>query len=139
MGKRFALLWTPFVLVLAFALPATTAAANGYTFTKVTQHCYGSQGQNVYLRVRLTAAGSTTTNKLTINSKSQYFSGGKWRNSYTWKQDKSTFTPNGSSHSIDYSYTHEGNNTYNWRIVSTLKAWHGNQLLASKVLTGLAC
>jgi len=139
MAKRLVFLWTLAVVALEIVLPASTMAATGYTFTKVDQHCYGSQGQDVYLRVRLTAAGSTTANKLTINAKSQYFSGGKWRNSYTWKQNKTTFTPNGSSHSIDYSYTHEGNNTYNWRIVATLRAWHGTQQLASKTLTSLAC
>lgn len=141
MKQRFALLWAPFVvaLALALALPASTMAANGYTFTVVNQHCYGSQGQNVYFRVRLTAAGSTMANRLTINSQSQYYSNGKWHKSYVWAQDKTTYSPNGQAHSIDYSYTHEGTNTYNWRIVSKLRAWSGTQLLASKTLKSQSC
>lgn len=126
-------------MTLALMLAAPTAATTGYTFVKVNQHCYGAQGQDVYLRVKLTAAGTASANKLTIDSQSQYFSGGKWHKSYVWAQNKTTFTPNGQSHSIDYSYDHTGTNTYNWRIVSKLRAWNGTHLLASKTLKSLAC
>lgn len=139
MKKRLVLLWTPVLLALALAMAPTTAATTGFTFTKVGQHCYGAQGQNVYLRVRLKAAGSTSANKLTIDSKSQYYNGGRWHKYYTFAQDKSTFVANGDPHSIDYSYTHEGTNQYNWRIVSKLRAWHGTQVLASKTIKSLAC
>ncbi|MEP7378912.1 MAG: hypothetical protein ABI725_05050 [Chloroflexota bacterium] len=139
MKKRLVLLWTPVVMALALTLAPVTAATTGYTFVKVDQHCYGAQGQNVYFRVRLTAAGSTAANKLTINSQSQYFSGAKWHKFYVWGQNKTTFTPNGQQHSIDYSYTHEGTNANNWRIVSKLRAWNGTHLLASKTLKSLAC
>ncbi|MDL2335290.1 MAG: hypothetical protein QFC55_04595 [Chloroflexota bacterium] len=127
------------VLALTLALAAPTAATTGYTFVTVNQHCYGAQFQDVYFRVRLTAAGSTSANKLTINSQSQYFSGGKWHKSYVYSQDKTSFAPNGQPHSIDYSYTHEGTNANNWRIVSKLRAWNGTHLLASKTLKSLAC
>jgi hypothetical protein len=139
MKKRLVLLWMPLLLALGLAMAPTTAATTGYTFVKVDQHCFGAQGQDVYFRVRLTAAGSTTANKLTINSVSQYYNGGKWHKSYTWGQNKTSFTPNGNAHQIDYSYEHTGTNQYNWRIVSKLRAWHGTQLLASKTLKSLAC
>ncbi len=139
MKKRLVLLWMALTMTLTLALAAPTAATTGYTFTVVDQHCYGAQGQDVYFRVKLTAAASTSANKLTINSQSQYFSGGKWHKFYVWAQNKTSFTPNGTAHSIDYSYTHEGTNQYNWRIVSKLRAWNGTQLLASKTLKSLAC
>ena len=126
-------------MVLALAFAAPIAATTGYTFTIVDQHCYGAQNQDVYFRVRLTAAGSTSANKLTINSVSQYFSAGKWHKFYVWKQDKTSFTANGQPHSIDYSYSHEGTNANNWRIVSKLRAWNGTHVLASKTLKSLAC
>jgi hypothetical protein len=139
MKKRLVLLWTTVVMALALTLAPTTAATTGYTFTVVNQHCYGAQGQDVYFRVKLTAAGSTMANKLTINSVSQYYSAGRWHKFYVWGQDKSSFTPNGQAHSIDYSYTHEGTNANNWRIVSKLRAWSGTHLLASKTLKSHAC
>lgn len=139
MKKRLVLSWMALVMVLTLALAAPTAATTGFTFTIVDQHCYGAQGQNVYFRVKLTAAGSTSANKLTIKSQSQYFSGGKWHKFYSFTQDKTSFTPNGQAHSIDYSYTHEGTNQYNWRIVSKLRAWNGTHVLARKTLKSLAC
>ena len=126
-------------MTLTLMLAAPVAATTGYTFVTVDQHCYGAQGQDVYFRVKLTAAGSTSANKLTINSQSQYFSAGKWHKFYVWNQNKVSFTPNGQAHSIDYSYTHEGTNANNWRIVSKLRAWNGTQLLASKTLKSVAC
>ena len=126
-------------MTLTLMLAAPAAATTGYTFVKVDQHCYGAQHQDVSLEVRLTAAGSTTANKLTIDSQSQYFSAGKWHKFYVWNQNKTSFTPNGQSHSIDYSYSHEGTNANNWRIVSKLRAWNGTHLLASKTIKSLAC
>ena len=139
MKKRLVLVWAPMVMTLALMLAPTTAATTGYTFTKVNQHCYGAQGQDVSLEVRLVAAGSTMANKLTIDSQSQYFSGGKWHKFYVWAQNKTSFAPNGQQHSIDYSYDHTGTNQYNWRIVSKLRAWSGTHLLASKTIKSLAC
>jgi hypothetical protein len=139
MKMRLVLLWMSVVATLALALAAPAAATTGFTFTVVNQHCYGAHGQDVYFRVKLTAAGSTSANKLTTNSQSQYFSGGKWHKFYTWKQDKMSYTANGQAHSIDYSYTHEGTNQNNWRIVSKLRAWNGTHLLASKTFKSLAC
>ena len=130
---RFKLIWMTLILGAAMALPASAAATTGYTFSIVNQHCYGALGQNVYFRVKLTAAASTTATKLTIKSKSQYYSGGKWHTFYKWGLNQS------SPPSIDYSYTHEGTNQYNWRIVSTLKAMKGKTVLAHKTLTSKAC
>jgi hypothetical protein len=137
--KRLALIWAPIVVCLALMLPSSTMAATGYTFKIVDQHCL-SGGHNIYFRVSLTAAGSTPANKLTIKSTSQYLSGGTWHNFYKWTTDKTTFTPNGQPHVIDYSYTHTDNSDPNkWRIKSVLKAWQGTHVLAHKTLTSKAC
>ena len=139
MRMRLAALLTPVVIGLALLMPASTAAAAGYTYQIVDQHCIGS-GHNIYFRVKLTAAGTTAANKLTIKSKSQYYAAGKWHSSYFWATDKSTFTKNGQAHSIDYSYTHTDNSdTRKWRIVSTLHAWNGTHSLSRKTLTSKAC
>src|SRR5437868_6335143 len=58
--KRLVLVWTAALMTLALVAAPTTAATTGFTFTKVDGHCFGAQGQNVYFRVRLTAAGSTS-------------------------------------------------------------------------------
>ena len=139
MKKRVALIWAPLVMGLALMLPPSTLAATGYTFTIVNQHCL-SGGHNPYIEVRLTAAGSTPANKLTIKSTSQYLSGGTWHNFYKWKTNTVKFTPNGQAHSIDYSYDHVNNSdSRKWRIVSALKAYQGKHVLASKTLTSKAC
>ena len=141
MKKRLALVWAPVVVCLAMMLPSSTLAATGYTFTVVEQHCItGGYGHNPSFRVRLIADGSTPASKLTIKSTSQYLSGGTWHNFYKWKTNKSTFTPNGQAHSIDYAYSHTNNSdTRKWRISSTLKAWQGTNVLSSKTLMSKAC
>lgn len=129
----------PLVLLAALALPGPLLAASSYTFKVVSQHCI-SGGHNIYFRVAGTAAGSTPANKLTIKSTSQYLSGGTWHNFYKWGTDKSAFKPNGQTHAIDYSYTHQNNSdSRKWRIVSVLKALEGKHTLSSKTLTSKAC
>lgn len=137
MKKQLALLWTPLVLALAMALPASTTAATGVTFSIVSQHCSGSSG--VYFRVKVQSSGSSTANKLTVKSKSQYKSGTKWHTYYQFALDQNSFTPDGHAHQADYSYTHDGMPQYEWRIVSTLKAYHGSTVLASKTFKSHAC
>lgn len=139
--KRLALLWVPVALGLALVLPTSTFAATGYTFAVVEQHCISTgHGHNPYFEVKLTAAGSTPANKLTIKSTSQYFSAGKWHNFYRWAVNKTQYTPNGQAHAIDYSYDHvDGSDTRQWRIKSVLKAWNGSTVLAHKTLTSRAC
>jgi hypothetical protein len=139
MKKRLALFSTSLLLAAALVLPASAAATTGYSMTIVNQYCYGGQNQDVYFRVKIVANGSTPANKLTIKSTSQYFSAGRWRASYHWAVNKTTYTANGQAHQLDYSYTHEGTNQYNWRIVSVLKAWNGTHVLASKTLKSHAC
>lgn len=126
-------------MALALMLPTSTLAATGYTFTIANQHCI-SGGHNIGFEVRLTAAGSTPANKLTIKSTSQHLSAGKWHNFYYWKTNTANFTANGQPHSIDWYYDHVNNSDpHRWRIVSVLKALHGKHLLKSKTLTSKAC
>ena len=139
MKKRLALAWAPLVMGIAMMLPTTTMAATGYSTQIVDQHCING-GHNIYFRVSLTAAGTTPANKLTIKSTSQYYSGGTWHNFYKWATDKDKFTPNGTAHTIDYSYTHQDNSSpYQWRITSVLKALQGKHVLYSHKLTSKAC
>jgi hypothetical protein len=139
--KRLALISAALGMALTMLLPSASFAATGYTFTIVDQKCEsGGHGHNPYFRVKLTAAGTTSANKLTIKSVSQYFSGGTWHTSYHWATNKSKFTPDGTAHSIDYSYNHyDAADTRQWRIKSTLKALQGKHVLASKTLTSKAC
>src|SRR3954469_5764903 len=139
MKKRLTFIPVVFALAVALLTPTSTLAAGGYTFTVVDQHCIGS-GHNIYFRVKETAAGTTPASKLTIKSTSQYFSAGKWHSSYHWATNSSSFTPDGTAHSIDYSYTHENDHgSTKWRIKSVLKAWQGTHVLAHKTLISKAC
>jgi len=127
------------LVTVALMLPGTTTAATGYTASIVAQTCL-SGGHNIRSEVRLTAAGSTPANKLSIKSTSQYLSGGTWHNFYRWPSDRMSFKSNGQAHSIDYSYTHQDNSDpHHWRIVSVLRAWQGTHVLYTKKLTSKSC
>ena len=65
MRRRFALIWTLMVLGAALCLPATTAAASGYTYKVVYNYCDGNE---VNLKMRNIAAGWTRADKLTIET-----------------------------------------------------------------------
>ena len=65
MKKRLAALWAPFVIGFVLLMPASTFAASGYTFAVIDQHCIpGGHGHNPYFEVRLTAAGSTPSSRM---------------------------------------------------------------------------
>ena len=65
MRKRLSLIWTLIILGAALSLPATTAAASGYTYKVLYNYCDGNE---VNLRMRNSAAGWTPANRLTIES-----------------------------------------------------------------------
>jgi hypothetical protein len=138
---RLAALAAPVLLALGLLAPAPTFATTGYTFSIVNQHCIsGGYGHNPYLRVSVTAAGSTPANKLNVKAVSQYFAGGRWHTFYHWAVDSEKFTPNGKAHTADWSYDHvDGSDTRKWRIVATLKALKNNTVLAHKTLTSKPC
>src|SRR4029077_15393265 len=97
----------PAVLALGLLAPTPTFAATGYTFTVVNQHCIpGGYGHNPSLEVKVTAAGSTPANQLTIKAVSQYLGGGTWHTFYKWKLNSEKYTPNGQPQTLDYSYYH---------------------------------
>jgi hypothetical protein len=60
---------------LAFALvllmPATTLASGGYGYHFVWDYCGGANGWTAYFKVRETANGTTSANRLTIDSWTQ--------------------------------------------------------------------
>ncbi len=80
MRRRFALIWTLTVLGAALCLPATTAAASGYTYKIIYNYCDGNE---VNLKMRNTAAGWTRADKLTIEAWAQRKLATGWQTVYT--------------------------------------------------------
>src|SRR6188472_63724 len=132
MKKRLALLWTPLVLVAAMMLPASTAAASGYTYKIIDNYCFGAGGNSVQFKVKEIAQGWTPANYETIDSWAQRKVGSNWQRVYTWNQVHYSFAANGQNHWLTLARAYTGNNTYYFRIVFKLRIWHNNSLLASK-------
>ena len=139
MKKRLALLWTPLVLVAAMMLPASTAAASGYTYKVIDNYCYGSGGNSVQFKVKETAQGWTPANYETIDSFAQRKVGSNWQRVFTWNQVHYSFPANGQNHWLTLARAYNGNNTYYFRIVFNLRIWHNNQVLASKTVHSFQC
>lgn len=136
MRKRFALVWALAVLMLALMLPATTAAASGFTYQTVYNYCSGNQ---VNLKMKDIAAGSTNANKLSIESWAQRQLSSGWQTVYTWNTAVYKFSENGLNHTLTASRSYNGNSLYFFRILFRLGAWHGNSLLASSSFKSVKC
>ena len=136
MKKRLALLWTLLALAIAVALPATTAAASGYSYKTIYNYCSGNQ---VNLKMKNIAAGWTPANALTIESWAQRHLASGWQTVYTWNTAEYDFATNGNKHSLTAWRSYNGNNSYYFRILFRLRAWDGNQLLASSTFKSVKC
>lgn len=136
MRKRFTLLWALVVLLIAVALPASTAAASGYTYKSVYNYCNGNQ---VNLKMKDMAAGWTPANSLTIDSWAQRKLAGGWQTVYTWNQVYYNFNANGQKHTLTAWRSYNGNSSYFFRILFQLRAWQGNNLLASSSFKSVSC
>ncbi|MEP7361282.1 MAG: hypothetical protein ABI744_06870 [Chloroflexota bacterium] len=136
MRKRFGLFWALVVLAIALALPATTAAAGGYTYKTVYNYCYGNQ---VNLKMKDMAAGYTPANRLTIDSWAQRKVFNGWQTVYTWNQAYYGFYHNSRSHTLTAYRSYNGNSSYYFRIVFRLRAWNGNHVLASSTFHSVKC
>lgn len=137
MRKRLMLIWTPVVLALAIMLPATTAAAGGYTHQTVYNYCNGNQ---VNLKMKAMAAGWTPANSLTVDSWAQRKLSGGWQTVYIWNQVYYNFPANsGVQHTLTAFRSYNGNNSYFFRILFRLRAWHNNSVLASSTFKSVAC
>ena len=135
MRRRLTLGSTLLAIVLAFTLPATTAAASGYTYKVVSNYCSGT---TVIFKVKNIAAGYTKANKLTIESWAQR-KAGSWQTVYTWPKAKYKFTRNGAKHVLTAWRKFNGNDPYLNRIVMRLRAWNNRTLLASISLNSRKC
>jgi len=136
MRRRFALLWTAMVLGAALMLPASVAAASGYTYKTVYNYCNGNQ---VNLKMKNKAAGWTPANRLTIESWAQRKLAGGWQTVYIWNDAVYNFNWNGSGHTLTAWRSYNGNNSYFFRILFRLRAWQGNNLLASSTFKSVKC
>ena len=146
MRRLSGLLCTPLILAAALVVPSTAAAVHvttdPYTSEIITNSCPHG---DVLFKVRLTAAGSSAANQLTIDSKSQIQGGsfGRWRNLHTWTRVSRTFVSNGSAHSLvlqrrqDHLYANKDFNSY--RIVFKLQAWQEGLVAWVQTVRSMAC
>jgi hypothetical protein len=92
MRKRLALVFASVAMLIAVALPATTAAATPGKFGFVSGYC---SGHTVFATFRLTKYAGFYATKLTMTAQGQGFWNGGWHN----EGRATTFTK------YDYSYS----------------------------------
>ena len=137
MRKRFALLWMLVVLGAALALPATTAAVEGFRHKVVYNYCDGADPR---LKVKNIAEGWTNANKLTNETwVERRPANGSWTRIYTWPLARYKFEIDGSRHWLTSWRTWNGDQTYWYRIGFRVRAWHNQNLLASAVIYSVKC
>jgi hypothetical protein len=136
MRKRFALAWSLVVLAMVLALPASTLAGSGYSYRTVYNYCDGNQ---VNLKMKNIASGTTPANKLTTEMWAQRRLAGGWQTVHTWKKEVYKFAADGRKHILTTWRSYIGNNHYYFRIVFRLRAWDGRQLLATTTFKSVKC
>lgn len=136
MRKRFVLLGTGVLLLLALMLPATTAASSPYSYKTVYNYCNGDQ---VNLKMKNIASGASAANKLTIESWAQRKTSSGWQTVFVWNTSVYKYAWNGAQHTLTAWRSYNGNNVYFFRIIFRLGAWRGNTLLASSSFKSVNC
>ena len=144
MRKWLFRVWPALVFATALALPASTAATGGFTYSVVHDYCGGPMGWTNYYKVWETADGLTTTNRLTIDSWGQekYASDPHphWVTVKTWSRVSRSFTLDGTNHSRALARSWAGGNIEQAsRIVFTLRAWHNSTLLWTQRVHSTYC
>lgn len=140
MRKRFALLWTPVVLALALALPASTAAGSAYGYRVLSNYCY-AEG-NVYFKVKMIKPeGSFSADRFTMDARAQHrnIGGSQWSNEYYYAR-QSANVPNTTSKVTWTRWFSYANPEHHWhRIVVKLRVWNGPNVIAQSTVRSVAC
>ncbi len=130
------------VLAALLLMPAGAAASSGYTYNVLNNACYGHGKNSVWIKVKETAAGTTSANKLILGASAQELRHGRWRTIYTWSKTVYAFQADGTSHFLKQWRAWEptaatANRSH--RIVVTLVIRHNRHLLAKQVLHSVEC
>lgn len=148
MRKRFALLWTPLVLVAAMMLPASTAAASSFQWQTLKNSCSNHGGGLGYgksvFKIRQWEYGTSGARQFRVRASAERKQGGHWVTEYSWGWIYSVKFPNNSTNSyFDHQFT------YNWgsnhAAYYTRLKWRGEWLngnggvLAFQNLNGKTC
>ena len=136
MRKRLMLLWTPMVLMLALALPASTSAATLGKIKSTDTWCTGSNTVNATFK--LTKYSGFHATKLSMTIKGQGFYGGRWHtemNIGTWSVKINTYGGWYYKDSFYYTPGHAGSH----RIMATGKIWEGRYVEATGTTYSRSC
>ena len=140
MRRRLALLWTPLVIALALALPASTAAASPYSYKVLANYCY-AEG-NVYIKIKMIKPeGWFSADRFTMDAKAQHknIGGSTWSNEYYYAR-QSTNVPNTYSKVTWTRWFSYDPSDHHWhRIVVKLRVWNGSTVIAQSTVRSVAC
>jgi hypothetical protein len=140
--RRIALVVSLATLAVLVTAPTASAASSGYSYNVVNNACYGSGHNSVWIRVKETAAGTTSANKLIFKARAQEYHHRRWNNIYYWKNTVYKYTPDGSNHFLKQWRAWEPNAAKaqrSHRIVVTLVIKHNRKLLAEQVIRSVVC
>jgi hypothetical protein len=116
-----------------------TAAPSDYPVRRVYDYCAGADDNQVNLKMRISARGYTTANRLTIDSWAQRKVNGRWQTVYRWDRAGFRFEPDGNRHTLAAWRSYNGTNAYPFRIVFRLRAWHNSTVLRSTLARSVVC
>lgn len=136
MRKRFVLLWTVAVLVLALMVPATTSAATLGKIKNTHTSCSGAN--TVTATFKLTKYSGYYATKLSMTIKGQGYYGGRWHNELnigTYSVKANTSGGYFFKDSFYFTPGHSGKH----RILALGKIWNGSHLVASGSTFSLYC
>ena len=136
MRRRFVLLWTLLVLVLALMVPATTAAATFGKIKNTNTYCTGAN--TVHATFKLTKYSGFYATKLSMTIKGQGYYGGRWHtelNIGTYSARANTYAGYYFKDSFYFFPGHSGTH----RILAVGKIWNGSHLVASGSTYSLRC
>jgi hypothetical protein len=145
MRRRLVPFWFAVLTLAIFLVPASVAASgSNYYYTVLTDQCVRPMGWKNSFKVSETAAGTSSANRLTIDSKSQeYFASDAhphWITVHTWSQDSTAFAIDGASHSLTLHRSYlDGNIEQAGRIVFRLRAWHNTRVLWDVTVPSTTC
>ncbi len=135
MRKRFALLWTPFVVVMALMLPGAVAAGSP---GKVATSSYCSGNNTVNATAKVTKYSGLYASKLTMTVQGQGYQNGSWQNEHNFgTYTKWVYTSAKATMTKTFTFNPGHSGRHRIRVVG--KIWDGGNLLAKGSVNTPAC
>jgi hypothetical protein len=120
------------------AMPGTTLATS---YRIIHNYCGGDFNWTTHFKARVVSEATSGVNKLTIDSWVQAIdpSTSHWYRAESWPRVQTTFTPDGTTHSLAVGRQATGGVDSRVRIVFKMQAWDHGLVAWTQRITSVAC